>query len=217
MRRPLREERRSTSSNHHLKTNTMTAKDKKTVGDAKDGSGIPWRIGAWAAAVLFLLANVVGNQISPDVNWTAFDFVFAGVLLFGSLGIYEIAVRTTRNVVYRTGVGMALVGALLLTWINAAVGITDSVADLAYLGVPVVGLVGAFLARFRPKGMAQALVATAVVQVLITVIALAAGMVPEYNTTYEIVSLNGIFVVLFVGSAWLFWEAADSELERGTA
>lgn len=167
--------------------------------------------------MLFLLANAVGNQVSAEVNWTASDFVFAGVLLFGSLGVYEIAVRTTRNVVYRTGVGMALVGALLLTWINAAVGITDSVADLAYLGVPVVGLVGAFLARFRPKGMAQALVATAVAQALNTVIALAAGMVPEYNTTYEIVSLSGIFVVLFVGSAWLFWKAAHSELERGTA
>ncbi len=199
----------------------MAAKDKEktTTGNAKNdgGPGIPWRIGAWAVAVLFLLANAVGNQVSAEVNWTASDFVFAGVLLFGSLGVYEIAVRTTRNVVYRTGVGMALVGALLLTWINAAVGITDSVADLAYLGVPVVGLVGAFLARFRPKGMAQALVATAVAQALNTVIALAAGMVPEYNTTYEIVGLSGIFVVLFVGSAWLFWKAAHSELEQGTA
>jgi hypothetical protein len=199
----------------------MTAKDKgkTTTGNAKNDRkpGIPWRIGAWGAAVLFLLANVVGNQISPDVNWTAGDFVFAGVLLFGALGVYEIAVRTTRNAVYRTGVGMAIMGTLLLIWINAAVGITDSVADVVYLGVPVVGLVGGVLGRFRPEGMAKALFATAVAQVLITVIALVGGMVPAYNTTVEILGINGIFVGLWVGSAWLFREAGGPGLERETA
>lgn len=194
-------------------------KDKTTTGATKngDGLGIPWRIGAWAVAVLFLLAITVGNQVSAGVNWTLRDFVFAGVLLFGSLGVYEIAARTTCDVVYRAGVGVAILGALLLTWCNAAVGITDSVAEVAYLGVPGVGFVGAVLARFRPEGMAQALFGTAAAQALITVIALVGGMVPAHNTTVEILGINGGFVALFVGSAWLFQNAARSGLERGTA
>ena len=96
-------------------------------------------------------------------------------------------------------------------------GITDSVADVAFLGVPAVGLVGAVLARLRPKGMAKALVATAVAQALITLIALVGGMIPAYNTTVEILGVNGVFVALWVGSAWLFREAAGPGLERETA
>lgn len=199
----------------------MTAKDKEkatTAGIGHDGRvGVPWRIGAWAAAVLFLLAIFVASQVNAAVNWTARDFVFAGGLLFGSLAVYEIVARTTHNIVYRAGAGVAIMGALLLTWGNAAVGITDSIADIAYLGVPVVGIVGAFLARFRPKGMARALFATAAAQAFVTAVALVSGRVPAYNSVYEILGINCIFVVLFVGSAVLFEMAARSERERGTA
>lgn len=200
----------------------MKDKDKnnKITGDARTEdrpTGIPWRIAAWVVAALFLTTIFVGGQVSAEINWTVSDFVVAGLLLFGTLGVYEVAVWTTRDIVYRTSVGVALVGTLLLTWINLAVGITDGAADLAYLGVPVVGGIGALIARFRAEGMAKALFAMAVVQALIAVIALAAGMVPTYNTTFEIVGINAIFIVLFVGAGWLFREAARRELERGTA
>ena len=41
-----------------------------------------------------------------------------------------------------------------------------------YFGVLAVGFIGAFIARFQPRGMARALFATAVAQALVPVIAL---------------------------------------------
>lgn len=170
--------------------------------------GPRWRIAAWVAAVLFLVANFIGNHLTDEIDWTLSDFIFAGVLLFGSLGAYEVAVRTTRNAAYRAGVGVAVAAAFLLTWINAAVGITDSVADAAYLGVPALGIIGALLARFRARGMAIAMGATALAQALVGVIALISGVVPPHNSAVEILGLTGFFVVLFAGSAGLFRRAA---------
>jgi hypothetical protein len=188
----------------------MTSKDKKTAVAGGDGRNfeIPWRTAAWAVAGIFLLAIAVGDQVRTEVSWTLIDFLFAGGLLFGSLGAYEVTVRTTRDPLYRAGAGVAIAGALFLTWINLAVGLTDSVADLAYVGVPAVGLIGACIAGFRPEGMARAMLATAVAQALVGAIALIAGVVPAYNSAFEILGLTGLFVALFVGSAWLFRESA---------
>jgi hypothetical protein len=117
----------------------------------------------------------------------------------------------TRSTAYRAAVGVALVAAVVLLWANAAVGITDGAADPIYVGVPAVGIIGAIVARFRPRGMALAMYATALAQTSIGVVALAAGMVPAYNSAFEILGITGFFAALFVASALLFREAA-----RGT-
>jgi hypothetical protein len=191
---------------------------KTMAGKMENGGGrrmSRWRMAAWAAAALFLLANWVAMQFTDEVNWTVGDFVFAGALMFGALGAYEVAVRMTGNAAYRTGVGVAIVAAFLLVWINAAVGITDSAADGMYIVVLAIGIVGALVARFRPDGMARAMLATALATASVGVIALIAGIVPAYNSAFEILGLNGFFVVLWVGSAMLFREAARGGPERG--
>jgi thiazole synthase ThiGH ThiG subunit len=61
-------------------------------------------------------------------------------------------------------VALALVAAMLLVWVNLAVGIIgseDNPANIMYLGVHAVLILGALLALFRPQGMARALFATA--------------------------------------------------------
>lgn len=184
-------------------------------GDMRRMSG--WRIAAWIGATLFLLAMYVAMQLTEDVDWSAGDFVFAGVLLFGSLGAYEAAARMTGNTAYRAGVGVGIAGAFLLIWINGAVGITDSGADALYLGVVAVGIIGAFLARFRPEGMARAMFAAALGQALVGVIALIAGIVPAHNAVLEILGITGLFVALFAGSALLFRAAAREKSDRGAA
>ena len=64
-----------------------------------------------------------------------------------------------------------------------------------YVGVLAVGVVGAVIARFRPNGMARALLATALAQALVAVIALIAGkhQLP-LSSVSEILGLNGLFV-----------------------
>ena len=182
-------------------------------GNGGGWRGSRWRIVAWVAAALVLLLPLVAGA-----NWGVGDYVFAAVLLFGSLGTYELATRMTGNTAYRAGVGVAIAAVFLLVWSNAAVGITDSDADLMFfLLVPTVGVIGALLARFQPRGMARAMFATALVQALVAMIALIAGIVPAYNSAFEILGITGFFVVLFVGSALLFREAARGGPERSAA
>lgn len=188
--------------------------------DAETGTGRGWnrwRIAAWGIAALILLLPLVAMQVTDEVVWTVSDFVFAGVLVL-SVGIpLELTVRKTGDAAYRAAAGVALVGAFLLVWINAAVGITDSDADGMYLGVVALGIVGAIVARFRPRGMARVLVATALAQAMTGVIVLVAGVVPAHNSPLKILAISGVFVVLFVGSALLFQEAARRGGARGEA
>lgn len=110
---------------------------------------------------------------------------------------------------------MALVAALLLLWVSGAVGITDSEADLLYVLALAVGVVGAFVARFRPHGMMRAMYATALALASAGAVALVAGMVPAHNSVFEILSITGLFTVLFVGSALLFRKAARRRPQQG--
>jgi hypothetical protein len=119
-------------------------------------------------------------QFTDGVNWDVADFVIAGALLVGVGVPYELAVRKTGDTAYRAAVGVALAAAFLLVWVNGAVGIIgseDNPANLVYYGVLAVGLIGAFVARFRPGGMARALAVTALAQASVAVVALVAGLV----------------------------------------
>ena len=117
----------------------------------------------------------------------------------------------TRNATFRFACGLAIAAALLLAWLSLGVGIIGSDGDPAnrmYLGVLAVGIVGTLIARFRPQGMARALLATALAQAVVAVIALAAGLGRPWSGPLELVLLNGFFVALFAGSAWMFSRAA---------
>lgn len=118
----------------------------------------------------------------------------------------------TANIAYRSAVGVALAAAFILLWLMGAVGIIGvdgDPFDLMYIGVLAIGIIGAIIARFQPHGMARALLATALAQGLVAVIALIARKHhASYSSVFEIVGLNGFFVALFLGSAWLFRHAA---------
>lgn len=72
------------------------------------------------------------------VNWGPLDFVLAGVLLPGTGFLYELATRQAGHVTHRIAVGIAVAAALLLVWINLAVGMIGdeaNPANLLYVGV----------------------------------------------------------------------------------
>ena len=73
-----------------------------------------------------LLMPLVAMQFSAEVDWNLFDFVVAGTLLFGSGLTYELIASKAGNTAYRAAVGVAVAAALLLVWINLAVGIIGS-------------------------------------------------------------------------------------------
>src|ERR687897_1390788 len=111
--------------------------------------------------------------------WTLNDFVVAGALIFGTGLTYKLVARKAGNITYRAAVGIALAAAFLLVWLTGAVGIIgseDNNANSMYIGVLGVGILGAIVARFRPHGMARMLLATALAQALVAVIALIFGL-----------------------------------------
>ena len=167
---------------------------------------------ALATAFILLIPLLAGWP------WTLADFVVAGALLFGTGLTYVLVARKAGNIPYRAAVGVALAAALLLVWINLAVGIIgteDDLANLMYVGVLAVGIFGAIIARFRPHGMARALFATALAQALVAVIVLIFGLGLPWSQPVEILALNAFFVSLFVGSALLFRYAGREQTPAG--
>jgi hypothetical protein len=167
---------------------------------------------ALATAFILLL------PLLAEWPWTLFDFVFAGALIFGTGLTYVLVARKASNFAYRAAVGVALAAVLLLVWANGAVGIIgseDNNANSMYIGVLGVGIIGAIIARFRPHGMARALLATALAQALVAVIALIIGLGSPWSGPAELLALNGFFVALFVGSALLFRYAGREQPPAG--
>lgn len=165
---------------------------------------------ALATAVL-LQVPLVAMLFTDEVAWDVKDFIFAGVLLFGTGLTYELVTRKMARNTHRIAVGVALGAALLLVWANAAVGLIgseDEPANAMYAGVIAVAVVGAIIARLRPYGMSWALFATAFAMSLVAVIALVAGM-QHYpgSSVAEILMVTGFFVALFILSALLFRRA----------
>jgi hypothetical protein len=123
------------------------------------------------------------------------------------------------NNAYLSAIGVAFVAAFLLVWLSLGVGIIGADGDpanLMYFGVLGVGIIGAAIARLRPLGMARTMLAMALAQALVATIALIAQLGLPYSGPLELIGLNGFFVVLFAGSAWLFQYAAREQSERGT-
>jgi len=174
-----------------------------------------YTIGILLVPSLLLLVPLVAMQFTAEVNWTLSDFVFAWVIMAGTGLAYRLATRQAANLAYRFAVGLALAAAFMVVWGNLAVGFIGSEgnpANLMYAGVLAIGLVGALIARFQPRGMALAMIATAFAQFLVPVIALPFW---KSEVTLLVFGLNACFAVLFAGSAWLFQRAARQSRRTG--
>ena len=90
-----------------------------------------------------------------------------------------------------------------------------------YFGVPIVGGIGAAVARLQPKGMARALFATALAQALVLAVALIILITRNPQVTFwtppELRGFGGnaFFCMLFAGSALLFRKAGRGESAPG--
>ena len=160
-------------------------------------------LGILVATAAILAVPLVAMQYNEHVVWGPADFVGAGVLLVGTGLLFELAASRVRHLAYQAGIAVALVAALLLVWINLAVGMIgneDNPANLMYLGVLAVGFLGAVIARFQPRGMAYALFATATAHALVGVIVFAGRMDAA-------LPLDAIFVAVWIASALLFRSA----------
>lgn len=170
------------------------------------------------ATSCLLLIPLVAMQFTKEVNWTFFDFLVAGVLVFGTGLVYQLVARQAISTAYRLGLGLALAAGFLLIWLNGAVGLIGSEhnpANLLYAGVLAVAALGALLARFRPLGMTRAMVAAAVAQVAVPLLTLLIwrrwpAAADEAWNTAQVLGVTAMFVGLWGGAALLFRRANNA-------
>lgn len=162
---------------------------------------------------LFLLIPLYGNRYIEGWNWSAFDFVFATVMVGGVQLAYEYLSKRA-GMVYKMAAGLMLAGAFLLIWINGAVGIIgdeDNGVNMMYFAVIATLFIGSFVSGFKSSGMMRTLYAAVVVQMLVPIVALTFAR-PEMVKTPGIVGvflLNAIFAMIFATSGRLFGKAAQ--------
>lgn len=164
------------------------------------------RLVVWGGAVFAWLVPVAAKLVLPGMEWTTGDYVFWAVMLLVAAGVCEIGLRLSGHLAYRAAMVVAVGTSFLITWSNLAVGIIgneDNPLNQIFFGVIAIGIVGSFLARFRPKGMAAVMLLTALAQFGTAFVALA----------YEpiVFVIVGVFTLGWLLSAWLFREAARGE------
>ncbi len=135
------------------------------------GGGNGWRIAGWGFAAALLATPFVAMQFTREVNWTAGDFVFAGVMI-GTVGVaIEFLVRQSGSWAYRGGALIAALTAFLTIWVNMAVGMIgdDNAYNLLFLAPIAAAVCGGILARLRADGMAYAMASAALLQALVAI------------------------------------------------
>ncbi len=169
------------------------------------------RIAVVTASILAI--PLIAMLFTQEVQWTLFDFVFVGTLLFGTGLGFELISRRANCVEYKIAVGISALTVLFLVWINGAVGIigdNDNGTALMYFGVLFIGLLGCIVSRLKPRGMSYALFTVATAQALVPVIALA--ILPKAIWTPPGVLgtfvLNSFFTTAFITAGLFFRQAS---------
>ena len=109
---------------------------------------------------------------------------------------------------FRSAFGIAVITGFLTVWVNLAVGMLGSennIENLMFAGVLLIAAVGALVAKFRSRGMARAMDAAALAQLIVCVIALVIGF-RERGVFFA-----ACFSVPWFVSAQLFRKAARDE------
>jgi hypothetical protein len=193
----------------------MSHGSKTVAGGTDDGGGRRrslWKSPALVTA-LILTILVLASHFVHDWNWHPGAFFVVGALVFGIGFTYELITRNRDAVAYRAAVGIAFAAGFLLMWGNFVQMADVTPAAAMYFAVPIVGILGAAVARLRPNGMARALFATALAQALVLAVVLMILITRNPQVTSwtppELRGFGGnaFYVMLFVASALLFRKA----------
>lgn len=72
---------------------------------------------------VLLLVPFVAMQFTDEVKWSGFDFLVMGILLLGTGLLCELILRKVTNRSNRIILCIVVLGVLVLTWMELAVGI----------------------------------------------------------------------------------------------
>ena len=70
-----------------------------------------------------LLVPFIAMQFTDEVRWSGFDFLIMGILLAGTALLCELILRKVIRRTNRIVLCLVVVGVLVLTWMELAVGV----------------------------------------------------------------------------------------------
>lgn len=116
---------------------------------------------------------------------------------------------------YKIAFSIGLAGALIIGWMNGAVGIIgseDNPINMLYGTIYIIGLIGLIASRLRPKGMAVTQFGIAITLAVIPAIALAISKETQWGDAgvLGVFAINIFFATLFLISGWLFLKSKNS-------
>ncbi len=171
------------------------------------------RLLGWAAAAALLAVPFIAGA-----PWTPADYAFAAVLLGIAGGAIEIGARFSASLAYRAGTLVAVAAAFLIVWVNAAVGFfgsEDNDVNIVFGLVLLVAIGGTLLARLRASGVAKAMLAAALTQLLVGLTGLLAGWATP--GVGPVLGGTAFFCLLWLAAAALFARAARQSAQSRTA
>lgn len=80
----------------------------------------------FATAGSLLILPLIAMQFTKEINWSPFDFLIAGILLFGTAALLEVAMRITKQRLMRIALAAVIIIVTILLWVEMAVGIFGS-------------------------------------------------------------------------------------------
>lgn len=167
--------------------------------------------------VLVLLIPLYGNTYIEGWRWHPFGFVVVAALIFSVCFAYKLVTRNHGSLAYRAATGIAFFLTLALAWSSLVQWADVNRYAAIHFIVPVVEVIGVAFARLRPSGMARALAATAIAQIVAMAVVSSSLLVQNpLITSWSGPQLRGVFgstvvAILFAGAALLFQKAAREE------
>jgi hypothetical protein len=169
-------------------------------------------------ALALMLALAVAAVFFARAEGSPADAMALAVDALIIVGAIVYAATNRHTAAYRWAMGLALAATFILFWMIGAVALLGpelgrNTADLIYFAVPTVAVIGAVIARFKPHGMALAMLAAAVAVMALPPIVVAGFTPLSPNTAgelfpYGLLLFHSPFAALFLGSAWLFRKCA---------
>lgn len=166
------------------------------------------QIGLWVMVAALMVVPVAVERALLGIEWDRDDALFLGIMLAGIVVAGELAARAPARRAYAVGAGIAVAAGLFQAWISLAVGIIgseDNPANRMYGAVIALAVGGAILARLRPAGLALAMVAAAMAQVIAFAVALVSGLGFTGPITL-------FFTTLWLIAGWSFRRSATVDL-----
>ena len=80
-------------------------------------------IGIVATVAVLLLIPFIAMKFTDEVNWTAIDFITAGILLLGTALACELVLRKVKKIQYRLALCAVILATLFVVWAELAVGL----------------------------------------------------------------------------------------------